>query len=75
MMNLNKKAKLSGARRLITHSLLLHSLFVEQKAGLRYSLACVLDWIQTCWALLNIHLWLLYGWEMSLVINLPLLFM
>lgn len=46
-MNLNKKAKLSRAKDLITHSFSL-PLLMEQKAGSATAPTLVLDFIQTC---------------------------
>lgn len=46
-MNLNKKAKLSRAKDLITHSFSLHPL-MEQKAGSATAPTLILDFIQTC---------------------------
>lgn len=46
-MNLHGRAKLSGAKDLITHALLLHPL-LEQKALSATALSLALDFIQTC---------------------------
>lgn len=45
-MNWNRRAKLSGAKDLITHSLSLHPL-LEQKAFSATALSLALDFIQT----------------------------